>query len=494
MTGFKKASSREISFQMVDETDFSTPETGLTVVVQIAKDGGSFGNADNTPATEMANGWYKITLNDAELNADMINVKATSAGAAQQNLVFYTEKFAHNDIIYAVESRFGHHTISGNVYYVDPVNGDTFANGNTGTRDSPLSLVQDCVDNLVTDSNHDVIILVAGAAGTTTLTEDVDIDKRYVFIRGPGRDFVWTRTGAGNTITVTADGCMLSGFQVETANSGSGNGIDVSGADFVMIDNVWANDTRGDAFNFSNSSNFVITNNNLQGSGTSGAGNGIVIDGAGGSSDFGVIMNNTCAEVVGDGIKLTGNIQNTRVQNNTSYANTGWGININGGNDAVVTNNKLGNNGSGNLVDNGTDTVDIDNGDGVAEAVWDLATSGHTTAGTFGEQCKTDIDSILSTVLGFSIPTAAAIADAVWDEALSGHVASGTMGELMTKLKSTNFEHWRRTFSYDSSGRVSTITLVFDDSSDFSSVLETYTITFTYNSDDTILTQTVVRS
>jgi hypothetical protein len=32
----------------------------------------------------------------------------------------------------------------------------------------------------------------------------------------------------------------------------------------------------------------------------------------------------------------------------------------------------------------------------VADAVWDEATSGHTTSGTFGEQAKTDIDSILS--------------------------------------------------------------------------------------------------
>ncbi len=31
----------------------------------------------------------------------------------------------------------------------------------------------------------------------------------------------------------------------------------------------------------------------------------------------------------------------------------------------------------------------------IADATWDEATTGHTTAGTFGEQCKTDIDDIL---------------------------------------------------------------------------------------------------
>lgn len=45
----------------------------------------------------------------------------------------------------------------------------------------------------------------------------------------------------------------------------------------------------------------------------------------------------------------------------------------------------------------------------IADAVWDEATSGHTTSGTFGEQCKTDIDAILvdtGTTLDGRIPAA----------------------------------------------------------------------------------------
>lgn len=45
----------------------------------------------------------------------------------------------------------------------------------------------------------------------------------------------------------------------------------------------------------------------------------------------------------------------------------------------------------------------------VADAVWDEATSGHTTAGTFGEQCATDIDAILvdtGTTLDGRLPAA----------------------------------------------------------------------------------------
>jgi len=123
----------------------------------------------------------------------------------------------------------------------------------------------------------------------------------------------------------------------------------------------------------------------------------------------------------------------------------------------------------------------------VADAVWDESTSGHTTAGTFGEQVKTDIDAILVDTAeigtagaglteaggtgdhltavpwnaawdaevqsectdalnaydpptkaeldsGFAVlndPTAAAIADAVLDEALSGHTTAGTLGKAI---------------------------------------------------------------
>ena len=80
----------------------------------------------------------------------------------------------------------------------------------------------------------------------------------------------------------------------------------------------------------------------------------------------------------------------------------------------------------------------------IADAVWDEATTGHTTAGTFGEQVKTDIDAILTDtgttvpnqISGLNDPTAAAVADAVWDEAQSGHVAAGSFGEMATEIAS----------------------------------------------------------
>jgi len=102
--------------------------------------------------------------------------------------------------------------------------------------------------------------------------------------------------------------------------------------------------------------------------------------------------------------------------------------------------------------DNTTDSLQAlaDSGGGgptaaqIADAVWDEATTGHTTAGTFGEQVKTDIDAILSDtgttipsqISGLNDPTAAAVADAVWDEAQAGHVAAGSFGEMASEIAS----------------------------------------------------------
>ena len=271
-----------------------------------------------------------------------------------------------------IETQRDAHTWQGNYYYVDPVNGDTHANGARGSKLDPYNSVQDCHDNAVTNSNHDVIFLVSGAVVLTTLTEAVTISKRYVFIRGPGRDLLWTRSGNGNTITITADGCELKGFQLETAGTGVGKGIEASGADFVKVHHVWVNDTRCDGISFEDCNNGIIVNNTLQGSGQSGAGHGINISGNGGSSNNCIIRNNHLDGVQGDGIKLSnGATNNSDIQDNTIHESTGWAINIGASSDgAFVANNLLGNNSSGRINDNGSNTVDIDN-DSTPNLVWD---------------------------------------------------------------------------------------------------------------------------
>jgi hypothetical protein len=82
----KNVALSNFSFLMTDSTT-NEPKTGLTVTVQISKDGGAFANATNTPATEIANGAYKIDLTQAERNADISILKATAVGANQTTLM-----------------------------------------------------------------------------------------------------------------------------------------------------------------------------------------------------------------------------------------------------------------------------------------------------------------------------------------------------------------------------------------------------------------------
>jgi hypothetical protein len=83
----------------------------------------------------------------------------------------------------------------------------------------------------------------------------------------------------------------------------------------------------------------------------------------------------------------------------------------------------------------------------IADAVWDEDATGHQTQGTFGQAIgdpaadsdtiwalvNTNLDAAVSTRLataGYTTPpTVGAIADQVWDEATSGHTTSGTFGE-----------------------------------------------------------------
>ncbi len=58
------------------------------------------------------------------------------------------------------------------------------------------------------------------------------------------------------------------------------------------------------------------------------------------------------------------------------------------------------------------------------DAVWDEATSGHSSAGTTGKA--------LTDAGGMGTPPSAAdVADAVWDELLSGHTTTGSAGDTL---------------------------------------------------------------
>jgi hypothetical protein len=336
----------------------------------------------NSPAevdATNAPGKYKLALTDAEMICETLELAGKSSTASVDIIgpTLVTELGHLERNAFLTETQRGAHTYQGNHFYVDPVNGDTHANGNRGSRWDPYSLVQDCHDNAVTDSNHDVVFLVSGASGgPTTLTESVTLTKRYTFYRGPGRDFIWTRTGSGNTIQIQGDGIEIFGCQINTGTTGTGDGIAITNCDFTRIARCWINDTRGHAISAVNADNMVICENYLQGSGQSGAGHGITIDGGAGTCNYGRIHDNWCQDVQGDGIRIAGNADKVVIHDNRLHECTGWGINIGSGATATgVGRNGYGGNGSGDFQDNGTDTYRGHDGlgrdaDFYSETIW----------------------------------------------------------------------------------------------------------------------------
>lgn len=320
-------------------------------------------------------GWYRLDVPDAAFDSgvDGVQVGGTATGMVAHAQYHSIDRYARTDLACLLESNRGAHTHQGAIFYVDPVNGDTHANGNRGGLTDPYDSIQDCHDNAVTDSAHDLIILISGAAGVTTLTEDVTLSKRYLLIRGPGRDFVWTRSGNGDTISVTADGIELSGFQLETAATGSGHGIQLTDADFLRAHNLWVNQTRGDGINILRGSNCQIHNNHFQESGQGGSGQGVHIVGTAGSSDLNKVFDNIMIDCAGDGILIEqGTTNNTLISGNVVEGSTGWGINVGSSStDAVVIGNCLGNNASGNIQDLGATTIEKNNSEWASSA--DLA-------------------------------------------------------------------------------------------------------------------------
>lgn len=85
----KGAQLTAFSFTMTDSTT-GDEKTGLTVTSQIAKDGGTFASTTNS-VTEMANGWYKITLTATEMNADQVALRFSATGAVTKDVLLVTQ-------------------------------------------------------------------------------------------------------------------------------------------------------------------------------------------------------------------------------------------------------------------------------------------------------------------------------------------------------------------------------------------------------------------
>lgn len=397
MSGLQKnVTSQKWMVFAFDETNH-TPVTGdaANITAKISQDWGTRNASNDTNPTELEDGYYLFDLTQAETNGNALNIfPESSTGNVQvkgEPVTIYTvpENFHGllgllitldslaaetrspnvldqlKTIIAVIESQRSDHVhqpSTGNIFFIDNETGDPTGSGATGGISDPIDSFQDAHDTFGADFGHDLYIIVAGdESGTTEHSEDITVSNGYSFIRGPGRDLTWMPT-ANNTvaISVTGDGCELSGFQVEDFNgTGSQVGVQITDADFARLHNLWLNDTRGDGINILRGTNTFIGCCVFQGTGVSGSGQGVHIVGTAGSSDDTVIHDCHFANTAGDSILIEqGTTNDTEIHHCTIHNAGGWGINIGGSStDAQVHSNILGNNASGDINDGGTDSI-----------------------------------------------------------------------------------------------------------------------------------------
>ena len=85
----KNVALANFGFLMVLASDHLTPATGKTLTEEISKDGGAFTACTNNSA-EVSSGIYKISLTQAEMNADVIVLKFTETNCDQRTITILT--------------------------------------------------------------------------------------------------------------------------------------------------------------------------------------------------------------------------------------------------------------------------------------------------------------------------------------------------------------------------------------------------------------------
>jgi len=384
-----------------------------------------------------ADGAGGLPISDAGgLDLDTLLGTLTSLAAAPRSANLLDQL---KTVIAVIESQRDAHTHqpgTGSILFVDGTNGTTHAGGGDGGVSNPYLSRQDAHDNAGTDYGHDLYILVAGAAASTSVySEDSTISNGYSLFRGPGRDLSLMPT-ANNTVafTVTGDGAELSGFQIDDFNgTGSQVGVQITDADFANVHHVWFNETRGDGVNILRGSNCQIESNHFDGTGVAASGQGIHIVGTAGASSDNSLCNNHLANTGGDSILIEdGTTNDTEIHHNTIHNAGGWGVNVGASStDAQVHSNILGNNTSGDIQDNGTTTIEKNNVSWLSSTV-EGRTLDVTDTGLVS-LAATGLDAIVSTATGM-----VEIAKAIWDRLLTAatHNIPGSAGRRLRDLAS----------------------------------------------------------
>ena len=291
------------------------------------------------------------------------------------------------NMLYLLESLHGSHKTLGNIFYWDPVNGN---NSNDGLQPSTAVLTFAAAHTLAAASHNDIIFCLSNhSSGVTTVTEKLNITKSTLKVRGPGYPFQLkpTTTGAA-TVTIAADSVEVSGLYIETATSGSDNGITVT-TDNILIKDCWVRAARGNAIDISSATRTQIKTCAIENA----LGQGINL---GDTTTQSLVSTCIISGCTGDGVNIGGTgLTDNMFENNLIYNNTGWGIDVGTGvlRTGVRLHHTFSGNTAGSTRDLGTGTFIETQAGGasaseIADAVWDEVIAGHSTTGTTGKTLR----------------------------------------------------------------------------------------------------------
>lgn len=317
----------------------------------------------------------------------------TQVTIAQSSSPTIIQAASDTNLLYLVESLRGTHASIGNVWYWDPTGG---SNSNDGTSPAKAVATFAQAQTLAADGNNDIIFALSNdASGITTVDEIITITKDALKLRGPGFPFQIKPTStAADTITINAGSCEISGIYLETAATGTRDGIVVAGNNNLIKD-CWIANVRGNGIKISASARTKIQTCAIENCGLSGTGDGIKMGNTVTQSLVSKSVLFNCvngASLAGTG--LTDNI----FENNLVYKNSAYGITI---------------------------------GSGVVRTV---VRSGHTFASnTSGDTQDSGSSTFIETLAGGA--SAGAVADAVWDELVTDHLAANSTGKTLRDAK-----------------------------------------------------------
>jgi len=312
----------------------------------------------------------KVIL-DSTVTAGEISVVGT--GQLVDNSTGTTTVIAHyltnpfnirKNLASLIEFQRPHHTGTGDVYYWDPYGGD---DTNDGVSEKSAFKTFAQTHNILGQRNHDIVICVPGdPSGLTTADEHVTITKDYVFVRGPGRDFlIQPTTDTSDSITVSGNGVEISGLRAATAAASTKKAINVD-ADFILLKDLWIEECEDGIF-LSTGGNHIIENCEIHHL----TGNGITLAG---DTEHVEIKACHISDCDNDGIKIdtTGDHGIHIFDETTAHNSGGYGINIVNGESVRVSNSVvLYGNTLGDINDNGTNThIDTLTNTSISDAVW----------------------------------------------------------------------------------------------------------------------------